>query len=422
MANTAEVVQGLQEFWRAAPLWAPLAVSTTIAGFWFGRRFQRSTRRATITDIDAPGPRAHELVLQRKLDEARAREANDNRLREAVLSDESELWQLYEAKPPARNVLLAKVSRPKIIVVANNKGGVGKTTLTAGLATFFEKRLKQRVLLIDLDYQGSLTNWMIKATGTHIPPDQSHRLALANALVDGSAREHWATETLRNTRGADGLVNAQLITADYSLTRHENKLMLGWLVQGGNPDIRFHIAEALLGPHVQDNTKGFDVVIIDAPPRLTVGVVGALIAATHLVVPTILDPLSAETVGSFLKQAWTWRTKFNPGLDLAGVVATMTTARAAGKPLTGAELDARGVVLSGMKEWGADAYMFNSEIQDLAAIRKRAGLSNPYFDDDERAARMFDAFGQELCQRIEALDTIDDSSVKRSAVRSGTRR
>ena len=287
--------------------------------------------------------------------------------------------------------------------------------MAAGLATYFERKQQKRVLLIDLDYQGSLTNWMIKAAGIHIPPEQSYRLSHANGLVDGRARELWVAESLRSANTAEGLTKAQLVTSDYSLTRHETRLMLNWLLQGGIPDIRFNIAEALLGRRVQDQDRGFDVVIIDTPPRLTTGTVGALIAATHLVVPTILDPLSGEAVGSFLKQAWRLRERFNPGLELAGVVGTMTTARPLGKPLTATELDVRGLVLSRMQEWKTKAYMFNADIQDIARIRRRAGVLNPYFSEDDRVPRMFDALGDELWHRI-ATSSADKENVNQHPV------
>jgi cellulose biosynthesis protein BcsQ len=401
-------------------LWGPISVIAAIMaliGFWFGRRFPRSDIAAF--GLENIGPSARELLLQRQLDEARAREANDTKMRDAILSNESELWQLYEPRPRVRYSSPSDASRPKILVIANNKGGVGKTTLTAGLATYFERRQQKRVLLIDLDYQGSLTNWMIKAADIHIPPDQAYRLAHANGLVDGEARELWGAESLRNDKSAEGFAHAQLITADYTLTQHETKLMLNWLLQGGVPDIRFYIGEALLGRRVQDQEKGFDIVIIDTPPRLTTGTVGALIAATHLIVPTILDPLSAETVGSFLKQAWALRQRFNPGLELAGVVGTMTTARPLGKPLTAAELDVRGLVLSRMAEWKTNAFMFNADIQDIARIRRRAGVLNPYFSEDDRVPQMFDALGDELWHRMETSKATEEDTGPRPVLRAG---
>lgn len=224
-------------------------------------------------------------------------------------------------------------------------------------------------------------------------------------------------ESLRSDNPAEGFAKAHLVTCDYSLTRHETRLMLNWLLQGGEPDIRFYIAEGLLGRRVQDQDKGFDLVIIDTPPRLTTGAVGALIAATHLVVPTILDSLSAEAVGSFLKQAWRLRERFNPGLELAGVVGTMTTARPLGRPLTATELDVRGLVLSRIHEWKTHARMFDADIQDITRIRRRAGVLNPYFSEDDRVPQMFDALGDELWHRI-ARSSADEVKVNQRPVRN----
>jgi cellulose biosynthesis protein BcsQ len=305
---------------------------------------------------------------------------------------------LHEPKPPAGYSVPINVSRPKIIVIANNKGGVGKTTLTAGLAAYFEKK-KKRVLLIDLDYQGSLTNWMIKSADIYIPPNQAYRLSLANKLIDGTAKDHWQAEVLRNGQNGHGLANAQLITSDYTLTQFETKLMLRWLRNGAEQDVRYNLAEILLGPYVQDKMDGFDIVLIDAPPRLTTGAIGALVASTHLVVPTILDPLSAETVGSFLRQAWALRGRLNPGLELAGVVGTMTPARPLGQDLGVPEQAALGIVNRGIREWQASTHVFDADIQDIAAIKNCAGRENPYFSS-AKARDMFDAFGDELCGRI----------------------
>lgn len=212
---------------------------------------------------------------------------------------------MYPAKAPRTYTLPMKSSRPRIIVVANNKGGVGKTTLTAYLTVYFLK-IGKRVLAIDLDYQGSLTGWMLSAGGITIPKGQQHRLAVANSVLSGEPPKNWPAEVLNGQ-----LAGAQLITADYTLTQHETALMLRWLRQQGQPDIRYHLANVLLGDHVQSVADGFDVVLIDAPPQLTTGAINALVACTHLLVPTKLDPLSAETVGSFLKQASALRSQLD---------------------------------------------------------------------------------------------------------------
>jgi cellulose biosynthesis protein BcsQ len=391
--------------------WIPLAVvlSTAITtalsiGFWFGRYFPKGNGpQPTDSIVGALNAQiqvctTHASELEKKLYVAVAREQKNDKLHEAILDDESELWRLHEPKPPAGYSVPINVSRPKIIVIANNKGGVGKTTLTAGLAAYFEKK-KKRVLLIDLDYQGSLTNWMIKSADIYIPPNQAYRLSLANKLIDGTAKDHWQAEVLRNGQNGHGLANAQLITSDYTLTQFETKLMLRWLRNGAEQDVRYNLAEILLGPYVQDKMDGFDIVLIDAPPRLTTGAIGALVASTHLVVPTILDPLSAETVGSFLRQAWALRGRLNPGLELAGVVGTMTPARPLGQDLGVPEQAALGIVNRGIREWQASTHVFDADIQDIAAIKNCAGRENPYFSS-AKARDMFDAFGDELCGRI----------------------
>jgi chromosome partitioning protein len=321
---------------------------------------------------------------------------------EAVLSDESQLWRLYEARAAADFPPPIHKSRPRILLIANNKGGVGKTNLAVLLAAYFEKKRNFKVLLIDLDNQASLTAWMLHAAGILVPPEHSHRLGFANKLLDGTAGQQWHTEVLTNAHVPGRFTKAQLATADVTLTEHETRLMLRFFAQGGKPDVRYHIAETLLSEHVQGKPAEkatFDLVIIDAPPRLTTGVVGALIASTHLLVPTKLDALSAETVEGFLRQAWAIREKFNTGLELAGVVGTMTPAQPLNKSLGPNELEAVGIVQTGLQQWGADTHYFARDVQERAAIKHAAGREVAYFQDDT-VRDMIDALGDELCGRI----------------------
>jgi cellulose biosynthesis protein BcsQ len=387
-------------------LWVPLGVLVAVAGylgFWFGRYFPRhppehpassGTDQGIIADYQTKLSECSDR-LSKVLDEKN----KFSKLTDAIFDEESDLWRIHQPIPFHGYSVPINCSRAKIIVVANNKGGVGKTTLTAALAAYFEKRKRKRVLLVDLDYQGSLSAWMIRAAGLKIPPNQSFRLALANSLIDGTALNQWQPEVLGSTKSRDGVQEAQLITADYTLTQHEMKLMLRWLAEGGTPDVRFNIAQIMQSDRVQHEESGFDVVLIDAPPRLSTSAIEALAAATHLLVPTVLDKLSAETAGSFLKQVWELRSRLNPGLELAGIVGTKTPARPLGKTLGPTEKDALGSVISGLGQWKTNGHVFEMDIQNLAAIRKCAGSTNPYFSDCNVQA-MFDSFGDELSERI----------------------
>jgi chromosome partitioning protein len=338
-----------------------------------------------------------------QLEEAEAKAAYGDRLLQAAVSEEGELWRLHEPLPPPGYTSPIHRSRAKIIIVCNNKGGVGKTTLSAMLAAYFEKEKNKKVLLVDLDYQGSLTAWMLTMAGIQIPPEQSYRLAQANRLLDGTWAKNWHTEVLANNHVNGLFSKTQLIAADYTLTQHETKLMLKFFTAGGKPDIRFNLAEALLSEYVQgkphSERPNFDIVIIDAPPRLTTAVIGAFAAATHLLVPTVLDPLSAETVGSFLKQAWALRERLNPGLELAGIVGTMTPAQALDNKLKPTEQTALGIIKSSLHEWKGTSHIFKRDIQDRAPIRNAAGRTMACFDD-KLIRKMINEFGDELSERI----------------------
>jgi chromosome partitioning protein len=306
-----------------------------------------------------------------------------------MLADESEIWQVH---PPRMDYVSASnSSRAKIVMVANNKGGVGKTTLTVYLAAYFRAKGK-RVLVIDLDFQGSCTSFMLRAGDINIPHNQPHRLAVANFLLSEGPITSWPAEVL-----AGELPGVQLITADYTLTQHETRQMRRWLAEGGKPDSRYFLSDVLMGSFVQDPTHGFDVVLVDAPPRLTTGAINALVGSTHLLVPTKLDLLSAETVGSFLRQVWSLRKNMNLGIELAGVVGTMSPAQPLNAKLRPVQQDALAVVKAGLAEWGASTYIFDRDIQQVAAITDTAGQG---ISRDAKVKEMFTALGDELLPRL----------------------
>ncbi len=204
-----------------------------------------------------------------------------------------------------------------IWVFANLKGGVAKTTNAANLAAHYASQ-GERVLLIDLDYQGSASSMGLR---DHIRTrvDQDCR---ATRLIDGGYKPHdlfdenWAPSV-----GKDGMVdveNFRLVSAAWDLAAAENRLMVEWLLSARDEDIRYTLAKLLHDEQVQQR---FDRVIIDAPPRLTTACVQALCAATHVVIPTVLDQLSVEAVQNFVGQVRTLKNHgICPHIDVGGIV------------------------------------------------------------------------------------------------------
>ena len=193
------------------------------------------------------------------------------------------------------------------------------------MVAYFDK-LGLKVLVIDLDYQGSLTT-MLRSFG-----DQKDRNSSVNELFRPGAQLGTLLSATRSL--GENLPRSRLAPAFYDFARYEDFLMIEWLLQQGGDDVRYRLARLLLQ---DDVAKEFDVILIDVAPRMTTGTVNALCASTHVLVPTIFNPLSAEPVQNFLGMAKGLMDTLNPKLEFLGVVETMSppanqgqTARAEG--------------------------------------------------------------------------------------------
>lgn len=207
---------------------------------------------------------------------------------------------------------------PRVLVIANAKGGVGKTTVAANLAASLSTQLTKPILLIDLDFQGSLSSMAIVVAADRIVTGQPSRASqlVANVLTAGDIRQMpTATDN----------PDIRVVPAYYDLAREENRLMLGWLI-GDIEDPRFTLARALASPEI---VQHFGLVIIDCAPRLTTGTIQALAAGSHLLIPTILDGPSSEAVASFVEQVETFRSAgLCSRIQYLGVLQTIQMPRA----------------------------------------------------------------------------------------------
>lgn len=320
------------------------------------------------------------------------------RVKRILSGDEDELWHFRSAAPPKSHQRTLNDTRTRIITVANLKGGVGKTTLSANLAAYFDRNLGKRVLVIDADYQGSISGLLMAAAG--IDEIRSH----TEALLADRATSGDLQSSLIHLQGI--LPNTWLVPAFYSLSRQENRHMMQWVMRGGS-DVRYRLIEVFMKGGVlksKQEDNGFDIVIIDAPPRLTTATVNALCASTHLLVPTALTPVSARAVAPFLRMARNIKLELNQELKLAGVVATLTS------PDGGLSAREQQIVDTGLadalREWrGAEGgYMFKRTIPRRVSLSTASTDGLGYFAHEGNVQNpikgILDQFGAELAERL----------------------
>ncbi len=188
------------------------------------------------------------------------------------------------------------------MAIANQKGGVGKTTTAINLAAGLVE-LGFRVLLIDLDPQGNAS------TGLGVPAADrkvtSYDLLLSDAAIG---------DVVRRTQ-IDNLwispANSDLASADIDLVANEKRSFL--------------LHDALRQP--QMDGFGFDVVLIDCPPSLSLLTVNALVAAHSVLVPLQSEFFALEGLSQLLLTIRDVRKSANPGLRIEGIVLTMYDGR-----------------------------------------------------------------------------------------------
>jgi chromosome partitioning protein len=183
-----------------------------------------------------------------------------------------------------------------ILAVANQKGGVGKTTTAINVATALAAT-GSRVLLIDLDPQGNAS------TGLGVPP--SARIRSSYELLTGDCTLSDAVVPTRVPR-------LDLIASTVDLSGAEVEL-----VQYEDRTHRLSKAFATVSP------ARWDMVLIDCPPSLGMLTINAMVAAEALLVPLQCEFFALEGLSQLLQTVERIRAKFNPGLSILGVALTM---------------------------------------------------------------------------------------------------
>lgn len=259
------------------------------------------------------------------------------------------------------------LQRAHVLAVANQKGGVGKTTTAISLAAALTER-GCRVLLVDLDPQGNASS------GLGLRPD-ADAATVYEVLLEGATVEDVAVPT--------AIEDLFLLPANLELAGAEVEL-----VSAFSREMKLRLA---LEP-IRDQV---DLVIVDCPPSLGLLTVNALSASDGVLVPIQCEYFALEGLGALRRNVDLIRTQLNPRLRLAGIVMTMLDARTR---------LAQQVVDEVRGHFGA--LVFDAQIPRSVRLAEAPGFGAPItsFDPASRGAAAYRRLAAEVLERERAQE------------------
>jgi chromosome partitioning protein len=195
-------------------------------------------------------------------------------------------------------------ARPRVLGIANQKGGVGKTTTAINLGTALAA-IGEHVLIVDLDPQGNASTGL------------------------GIERKSRRTSTYDVLTGASPMRDAVLQTAVPQLYIAPSTLDLSGLELeiGQQRDRAFRLRNALRQLNTGVRPYDFTYVLVDCPPSLNLLTVNAMAAADSILVPLQCEFFALEGLSQLLKTVEQVKTTLNPTLSIHGIVLTMYDSR-----------------------------------------------------------------------------------------------
>jgi chromosome partitioning protein len=194
---------------------------------------------------------------------------------------------------------MSQAKKPRVLVVANQKGGVGKTTTAINLGTALAA-VGEPTLVIDIDPQGNASTGL----GIH---RQDRRLTIYEVLT-GEARLNEAVVPTR-------IPGLSLVPATVDLSGAELEL-------ADMPRRNFILRDAL-EEYSAHGDSPFSYILIDCPPSLTLLTLNAMAAADAVMVPLQCEFFALEGLSQLMKTIELVRDKLNPTLEIQGIVLTM---------------------------------------------------------------------------------------------------
>lgn len=250
----------------------------------------------------------------------------------------------------------------QVIALANQKGGVGKTTSAVNISAALGAKGK-RVLLIDCDPQGN------SSSGVGINK-KNMRLSTYDVLINRAAAESVITETAYQ--------NLWVMPANMSLAGAEFELV-------DSDDREGRLRNALAS--VKDQ---FDYIFIDCPPSLGIMTVNALVASNGVIIPMQCEYYSLEGLSQLMVTIRQVKKLYNPALEITGILITMFNGR----------LNLSVQVMDELKKYYAGK-LFSTTILRNVRLSEAPGFGMPilYFDKNSKGSQAYMAVADEIIER-----------------------
>ena len=254
----------------------------------------------------------------------------------------------------------------KIIAIANQKGGVGKTTTTSNLGIGLAK-MGKRVLLIDADAQGSLTASLGFREPDHL--DITFATILANVINDEEMEDGYGI--LKHEEGIDLLPgNIELSGVEVSLVSVISR-------------------ELVMRSYIDQVREKYDYILIDCMPSLGMMTINALSAADSVLIPVQPQYYAADGLMELLKVVKGIHQRFNPDLQIEGILFTMDSSH-----YNNSKRNKQAV----RDAYGAEIIIFDQTIPRTEALAETAseGVSIFSYDAKGKGAYSYQALVQEV--------------------------
>jgi cellulose biosynthesis protein BcsQ len=339
-------------------------------------------------------------VLQKNLEnvkkESEAIQANYERYRRRIQRAVSKEGLTWTEKTPAGATPFKSLDErcTPVIATLNLKGGVGKTTATANLGVALSS-LGYRVLLVDLDLQGSLTSLFVSMAQRDKAVKEGR--LLGDFLFASFDRESpRLPDYFLPIEGADG--SFIVPTTDNLAYAAETNLALRWRLREHRTDPRFLLRRELQLKRVY---QAFDVILLDCPPFLNMCCVNALTAADYVIVPVLPSKQATDRVPKLLSVVKEVRENLNSDLKIMGILPIRTHQTG----MTAGEKDRFSALRRTCRDvWGQDVPQFERYIPQNVDIRDAEDEGRPLSPSDklyplfQELAREFDGRLPTFCQ------------------------